>query len=156
MLNLFFCLQGGPERSRPGKMHLQNTIMPCASPALFTHKTPCIYAGLPAALWRGKQSSWRGLSFLVDHNLQPGLHFISLQLDSNVNVHIKIIIIKKHSKTLKLCHVFPCKLVLELILTEGEETDEAVLARVDSAELSLQQLLPVGIRSRPFLKNSLL
>lgn len=53
---------------------------------------------------------------MVDRNLQLGLSFTSFQLDSNVDVHIK----KKtnHSRRLKLCDIFPCKLLLELILTE--------------------------------------
>lgn len=93
MLTLLSCLQGGDiqqqlERSRPGNMHLQNTIRPCASPALFTHKTPCIY--MQGSLQRsGAVSRAVGEVFLADHNLQLGPHFISLQIHSNVNVHIK-------------------------------------------------------------------
>lgn len=56
MLTLF--LQGGDieqesERSRPGKMHLQNGTMPCADPALLTHRIPSMSKRLLVALWRG-------------------------------------------------------------------------------------------------------
>lgn len=93
----------------------------CASLALFTHKTPCIYMGVPQVLWKVSWGDGELGLCNMDHNLQLGL----CQASFAIWCQCQWPYLKNHPRVPKFCYILTCKLFLELILTAVGEADKA-------------------------------